>query len=119
MAKEALKTIGKVGSCDVVDYEGTPCLKLPAGDNRHTIIGPSKIKTVLANADVCRQFLAQYDKPKNAPVAPASAETSGITAALAKQLADLQAQLLALKAPASSSTPTGRFQPEQANAVAA
>lgn len=118
--KATPKTIGKVGQCEVVDYEGTPCLKLPVGEGRHTIIGPSKIKTVLANSDVCKAFLAQYDKPKApAAVKPAEKASAGITSELAKQIAEMQAKIAALtsgaKAPAADA---GRFQPEAAAAAA-
>lgn len=107
MAKATLTTIGNIGQCEVVDYEGTPCLKMPSGEGRFTVMGPSKIKTVLANADVCRAFLAQYDKAKTA----ASADNEA-TDALRKQVAEMQAKIASL----IGQKPEGneRFQPQAA-----
>lgn len=94
MAKEEPKIIGRIGSTNVVDINGFVCLQILG----RRAIGITKIKAVLANDAVCRQFLAQYDVAK----APAAAAVPVPTtpAEVAQQVANLQALLAKMTAPA-------------------
>lgn len=89
--KTELPVIGKIGTCEVVSYNGFPCIRL----NDKTLMGTSKIKAVLANEAACKAFLAQYDKPK-AVVTPITAATD--VATIEARIAELTALTESLKA---------------------
>jgi hypothetical protein len=58
------KDLGMIGSNKVVDYGGVPCIVI-----NKTWLSMSKVKTVLANIDACRQFILRYDVQEPAKAA--------------------------------------------------
>lgn len=101
-----LKVIGKVGSHDVVDFNGTPCLMFGK-----RLIGPTKIKDVLSDVPACKEFITRYDKekPQNVTVALEDVKT--------KEQAEAAIQALKDKL-AGMNASAGRVDPVQAQKAA-